>query len=215
MIIGVTGYAQHGKDSTGNVLIERHGFVRYAFADQLKSMALALNPVVQSYTFPRHPDTLQGVVGFLGWEKAKELGEVRRFLQVLGTEGVRDHLGEDAWINALDRSLNNDGLTRDSNIVITDVRFPNEALFVHRNGGEVWRVKRLTKSRVPKGPDEDPRSYYRPFDNGISRDHPSEKFIGEIPEDRVLVASNLDELAKEVERAWAQTSKDANPKRTA
>jgi len=197
MLIGVTGFAQHGKDSTGQALM-KYGFRRYAFADQLKSLALALNPIVQSYPFPRHPQRLQGVVGFLGWEKAKEIGEVRRFLQVLGTEGVRDHVGENAWIEALELVLQRDGMmdrqgiAYGAKVVVTDVRFPNEADWIHRRGGELWRVKRQVKRD----------DYYHPFDNGIGTDHPSEQYIKELNHDRRLLASNLDELAEEVEREW-------------
>jgi len=215
MLIGVTGFAQHGKDSTGQVLAERYGFKRYAFADQLKSMALALNPIVQSYPFPRHPQRLRGVVGFLGWEKAKEIGEVRRFLQVLGTEGVREHVGEDAWIEALELVLKKDGqadrqgIAYGAKVVVTDVRFPNEADWIHRRGGYLWRVNRLEKTE----------DFYKPFDNGIGREHPSERYIADLNDDRRLIASNLDELSEEVERAWTNLMIDTglkswSPKKT-
>jgi len=208
-LIGVTGFAQHGKSSVGQVLVEHYGFTQYAFADQLKSMALALNPIVQSYTFPRHPERLAYLVGLLGWEKAKELGEVRRFLQVLGTEGVREHVGEDAWIEALELVLQRDelmdrqGIAYGAKVVITDVRFPNEATWIHRRGGELWKVKRLTKTD----------DFYKPFDNGIGQDHPSEAYIDGLGDDKRLVASNLDELAEEVHRTWTSSAKAETPKK--
>jgi len=135
MIVGVTGYARHGKDTTGNFLVENYGFLRYAFADQLKSMAITLNPIVRTFTFPKHAERLATLVALVGWDKAKENTEVRRFLQVLGTEAVRDHLGQDAWVDALDKKLNEDEVTRDNDVVITDVRFHNEAQFIKRNDG--------------------------------------------------------------------------------
>jgi hypothetical protein len=184
MIIGVTGHARHGKDTTGQFLVDNYDFARYAFADQLKSMALTLNPIIRTFTFPKHAERLATLVKLLGWDKAKEIPEVRRFLQVLGTEAVRDHLGQDAWVDALDKKLNDDGLTRDSDIVITDVRFPNEAQFVKRNSGEIWRVKRLVY--------ED--GMIRDFDNGLGVDHPSEKFVDSIKADHVFIANELREL---------------------
>jgi len=213
MLIGVTGFAQHGKDSTGQALVEHYGFRRYAFADQLKSMALALNPIIQSYTFPKHPERLATIVSLLGWEKAKDIGEVRRFLQVLGTEGVREHIGEAAWIEALELVLQRDaqmdkqGIAYGAQVVVTDVRFPNEANWIHRQGGELWRVKRVVKTNDYFKP-------FEPFNNGIGTDHPSERFIDELFENKTLVASNLDELTEEMNQAWTSLNlKDESQKK--
>jgi hypothetical protein len=181
MIIGVTGRAQHGKDSTGQVLVREFDFTRYAFADQLKSMALVLNPYISSeYTL-----RLYQLVQDQGWDEAKKNPEVRRFLQVLGTEAVRDHLGQDAWVEALDKRLNDDGLKRSDNIVITDVRFPNEAAYIHRNGGELWRVIRYESLGMT------------PFDNGLG-DHPSEAFIDSLLADVEIPAITLEDLQEAV-----------------
>ena len=45
MIVGITGYAQHGKDSIGS-LFEGIGFHKMAFADGLREMLYTLNPWV-------------------------------------------------------------------------------------------------------------------------------------------------------------------------
>ena len=184
MIVGLTGYARHGKYTTRNFLVENYGFMRYAFADQLKSMAITLNPIIRTFTFPKHAERLATLVALQGWDKAKENAEVRRFLQVLGTEAVRDHLGQDAWVDALDKKLNDDEVTRDNDVVITDVRFHNEAQFVKRNGGEIWRVKRL----------EYADGVIRDFDNGLGTDHPSERFVDSIKADRTFIATEIKEL---------------------
>lgn len=181
MIVGLTGRAQHGKDFTARVLAE-FGFKRYAFADQLKSMALVLNPYIDSkYTL-----RLYQLVQDQGWDGAKENPEVRRFLQVLGTEGVREHLGEDAWVAALEKHIRDD--TGDPNfyarnIVITDVRFPNEARWVTRNqGGVLWRIRRINLDGTA-------------YDNGLGADHPSEQYVDSLPVEREIVARTKEELA--------------------
>jgi hypothetical protein len=140
--IGITGRATAGKDSVGKVLVKEYGYTRVAFADALKSMALALNPIVTEFNFPKRPHRLVSLVNVYGWDEAKTQPEVRRFLQVLGTEGVREHIGEDAWVEALRKTmfdLQGDGKEL---FVITDVRFPNEAEWVHAIGGQMWRVCR-------------------------------------------------------------------------
>jgi hypothetical protein len=204
VIIGVTGYARHGKDTTGQFLVDNYGFTRYAFADQLKSMALALNPIVQRFPFPKHPERLRTLVGLLGWDRAKENSEVRRFLQVLGTEAVRDHLGQDSWVLALEKKLREDKVLDSdgepnpgSRAVITDVRFPNEARFIHDVSGEIWKVKRLEYSD----------GAIRDFDNGLGTDHPSEKFIDSIKVDRTLIATEIKELLILVEGAMRRRSR--------
>jgi hypothetical protein len=172
MLIGVTGYAQHGKDSIGQRLVEKHGFVRFAFADQLKSMALVLDPwITFDVASPMRLSTFVAMQG--GWEGAKAHGEVRRFLQVLGTEAVRDHLGEDSWVNALDLAIEQAGDPID--VVITDVRFPNEARYIQENEGMMVRINRLDENGEV-------------FDNGLAKDHPSEAFIESLPVDFDIVA---------------------------
>lgn len=191
-LIGITGYARHGKDTTGNYLVEKYGFTRYAFADQLKSMALVLNPFVDRVYNLR----LFTVVQDRGWDEAKKEPEVRRFLQVLGTEAVRDHLGADAWIDALVKRATDDGLwgvqgqAYKTKIVVTDVRFPNEAAFIKRFGGELWRVKRI----------ESVNEYgHQDFDNGLGTDHPSEMYIESLKADKTLIARDVSDLYLEVD----------------
>jgi hypothetical protein len=47
IIIGLTGYARSGKDSVGQLLVERHGFRRVAFGDTLKDIAEDMNPLIK------------------------------------------------------------------------------------------------------------------------------------------------------------------------
>ena len=72
----------------------------------------------------------------MGWEAAKELREVRRTLQHMGT-GVRA-LDPDFWLRVvMDAVRNHPGPA-----VITDVRFPNEAYAVRSAGGRTIRIIR-------------------------------------------------------------------------
>lgn len=202
MIIGFTGRAQHGKDTSAQVLVEEFGFTRYAFADQLKSMALVLNPIIQNFGFPKHPDRLQTLVALMGWEKAKRIEEVRRFLQVLGTEGVRQHLGDDAWVAALEKRLLEDGhialdesynpypyVWPNAKLTVADVRFPNEAAWISKMGGEVWRIRRFTSDGTP-------------YDSGAGN-HASEKFVDEMPVACEIEAYEIESLREQVRAAMA------------
>lgn len=161
-LIGVTGYARHGKGTVAAVLAGS-GYEEAQFSAPLKELALRIDPWIddlasEDSTFRYHFGRLSNIVRDWGVEGAKTLPEVRRFYQQLGDE-ARDVLGQDVWIGALAERL---GVYRPEDtrrIVISDLRYVNEAAWVRRMGGEVWRVTR---------PD---------FDNGVDPNHPSEREV--------------------------------------
>jgi hypothetical protein len=138
MIIGLTGYAQSGKDTVAKVLVDHYGFKRVAFADPIRKLLYEMNPAVKDGDY-----RLQGVVDAYGWDVAKTaFPEVRRLLQDLGV-GARKVFGEDFWVN---RSLAS--ILENEKTVITDVRFINEAEMVKHQSGQVWRIKRMGVNAV-------------------------------------------------------------------
>lgn len=136
MIVGLAGYAGSGKDTFADAL-ELLGWHHAKFAGLLKDVALAVDPYVEVDDLTGFV-RLSDLVADVGWTKAKRSADVRRFLQRLGTDGVRRHLGEDIWVDAT-----MDALSKiDGCIVISDVRFPNEAQAIHDAGGVVVRIER-------------------------------------------------------------------------
>jgi hypothetical protein len=144
--IGIIGRARVGKDTAGAWLVENRGYARVGFADALKEAALRLDPYVSAYVgFCDEYDhevtvrRLSRMVREHGWETAKEHGEVRRILQELGM-AVRA-IDEEFWLRtALDkvREINTSGHP----VVITDVRFPNEADSLRRAGFHLLFIDR-------------------------------------------------------------------------
>jgi hypothetical protein len=131
MIIGISGYAQSGKDEIAKIAAT-YGFERAAFADTLREALLALNPLIGVGV------RVKDFVGLVGWEKAKRTSpELRMLLQRIGTEAGREIFGENIWV---DRTL--DKLDPTKNYIITDVRYKNEADAIRDLGGQLWRVKR-------------------------------------------------------------------------
>lgn len=134
MIIGLSGYARSGKDTAAHALVG-HGYNRVAFADKLREFLLRLNPIVDTYSQFRVSDVIEQY----GWDGYKESGygaEIRELLQRLGTECGRELISDTIWIDA---ALNG---TKGRDIVVTDVRFPNEAQAIKDRGGYVIRVVR-------------------------------------------------------------------------
>lgn len=140
MIIGIAGYAGAGKDTAAAALASLPGWRQDSLAAPLKAMALDLNPWIRipgtkttGGTYMDHIfTTLQGLFETCGrdWERAKRYEGVREFLQRLGTEGVRKHLGENVWADALylRHITETNSVDGPSHTVVADVRFPNEAL---------------------------------------------------------------------------------------
>ena len=134
MIIGLAGYAQSGKDTVAKVLIENFGFERVAFADPIRNLLYEMNPAVKDGDY-----RLQGVIDGYGWDVAKTaFPEVRRLLQDLGV-GARKVFGEDFWVKQALGSYK-----PWDNIVVTDVRFTNEADYIKGfPEAQLWRIKRI------------------------------------------------------------------------
>lgn len=177
-LLGLLGYAQHGKDSTADVLETQLGYKRYAFADQLRLAVATLDPFLP--TGIRYNQLMESQ----GYELAKKNPEVRRLLQVMGTEVGRDIFGEDVWTSALGRKLARE---KPDLAVVTDVRFPNEAEFIRDLGGELVHVSRPG------------------FDSGVGTMHASEAHVAALADEADLFIYNngtLQDLHREVVTAF-------------
>ena len=97
MIIGLSGYAQTGKDTIAEHLVEHYGFTRIAFADPIRQALYALDPIIPDY--PIIPGIrLSWLLDRSDWEEVKrESPEIRRMLQRLGTEVARNQWGDDFY----------------------------------------------------------------------------------------------------------------------
>jgi len=136
MIIGLSGYAQSGKDTVAELLCLNYGYTRMSFAQPMRDAIYTLNPMVEG------GNRVADLVDEYGWDVAKANPEVRRLLQVFGTEVGRKQFGENFWVQkAFDKIEGN-------KIVFSDVRFPNEAREIQQYGGQVWRINRHNHTPV-------------------------------------------------------------------
>lgn len=140
-LIALTGYAQSGKSTIANHLVEKHGFTRLSFAAPLKRMLWTLDPILGTDLMGKEvrPSDLFA----LGWTeqdiKESVFGEeYRRLAQFIGTDCVRAE-EEDFWIRAAERQMTDPT----ANYVFDDCRFPNEAFFIKSRSPEgLWNVSR-------------------------------------------------------------------------
>ena len=147
-IIGVCGAKRAGKDTFYQLLLEEgHDVRRMAFADAIK-------------------EDLAGLPGLVGASKE----QARELYQVYGCL-ARDMHGDRYWINRLENELHDedyDRLTR-TTIVITDVRFTNEAQWIKDHGGSIVIVERGSANDDQHRSEQEWRAIegeYRIFNNG-------------------------------------------------
>jgi len=133
MLIGLCGPAGAGKNTVADFLADSNGapFAQIAFADPLYECVSTITGLSVSRLKDR--ETKETVIPWLGKSP-------RQLLQTLGTEWGRGTVHPEIWIRiAMERAAHH--LTFNG-VVITDVRFDNEAQAIIDAGGEVWKVAR-------------------------------------------------------------------------
>lgn len=166
IIIGFNGKARSGKDSAASYLVDNYLFDQLSFASPLKKeMEFFFGKISDEHKeapslISVRRDHIHGMAKSFGftnrvgefYDKFKEeflpfkVGETdatfeysisyRRFAQTLGTNVARS-MDENVWVDYLLKQLND----KDS-VVISDVRFDNEAEAIINNGGVVIRIIR-------------------------------------------------------------------------
>lgn len=139
MIIGLVGFIGSGKGTVRDILVREHGYHGFAFADALK------DAVATIFMWPR--GLLEGDSNASRafrervdpWWSNKLGYEVtpRLILQKMGTEACRTGIADNIWIAALEKRIHGY-----QDVVISDVRFPNEINFIRSVGGSIIRVRR-------------------------------------------------------------------------
>lgn len=175
LLIGLTGLAGSGKDTVRGFLQARHQFNGIAFADPIRDMLSAL------FTSCGVSDE---------WMTERELKErdipaigasYRKMAQMLGTEWGRE-IDPNFWLKITEAKVRWINEIDSGAIVISDVRFPNEAEWVQSQGGLIWKIIRPELEAV--------------------RAHASEALVGALPYDYVIDnRGSVEELAEAVDSA--------------
>lgn len=145
MLIGLCGFKGSGKDTVADYLVESFGFVKIQNADPIRR-ALAAMFEIDIATF-----TDVNV-------KELPLPELKdhspRFLQqTLGTEWGRT-IDPDLWVWLAQQKINKYYTSGVRHLVVSDVRFENEARAIKARGGVVWHVERPGIVRTDGHPSE-------------------------------------------------------------
>jgi hypothetical protein len=137
MIVGLGHKARTGKDTVAAYLNQEHAFVRVAFADALKTACQTIFGLTQEQVNGADKEAIDPF-----WNATP-----RDILQRVGTECLRRGYRDDVWVKALERRVKS-FVSQGVSIVVTDVRFPNEANAVKQWGGTLVRVDRKTAPTI-------------------------------------------------------------------
>lgn len=127
-IFGVAGRARSGKDTVANFIVATVGGYRYSFADPIRTM---LTPLGVDMSDPYWQARKEEPIPAIGVSP-------RRMMQTLGTEWGRDLIHPDLWLFMAHQRLLHSG----PGMVISDVRFENEAAWLRKHGGRIIHVVR-------------------------------------------------------------------------
>jgi len=134
---------QSGKSVVANTLVADCDYHLVKFADPLKSMVREF----LSMTGAPKPLIEEMLEGSMKEKPIPGLGvSTRHLMQTLGTEWGRDQVHRDLWVNLTRHTIEQHGVLG-HNVVIDDMRFPNELEMVTELGGHVVRVDRTGTSR--------------------------------------------------------------------
>lgn len=134
-VIAITGPARAGKDTIGSYILNRWGGYRYGFADPLKAMLAAGMGI--DFRNPLWVKRKEDVIPAIGKSP-------RQLMQTLGTDWGREMVHPDLWVILAMDHLRRSG----PGMVVTDMRFENEAAWVRKIGGLVIHVRRKDAQKV-------------------------------------------------------------------
>lgn len=195
LILGLVGHAKSGKDTAAYDLIE---FLRsdgidakkIAFADPIRKIGTIFGFTPQQMTDQNLKETF--------CNPNFPLVTPRKFMQLVGSEMFRNNLDKDCWVKVaritLDAEIEKARAFLDkwaevypddgkiypySVIIITDVRFPNEADMIRLIGGKIVKIQRPSLTTGNAG----------------WMAHESEKYIESIDADISVVNDSEDAVA--------------------
>lgn len=185
----------NGKTTSANWLENNYGYRKYSFAEDVKYAAAKM---LTCFSELVHDVPREISVDELA--KRKQEIEVRKFLQLTGTEIAKSFFHDpDVWVRRLEKKIKYNL----SPTAIDDCRFPNEQEMLKRHDFLFIRVVRDDYERVlvqqyqeahPSYPSEQIAEMVR--DSVL---HPSEQYIDSLHSDITIHATTIEELYRKLE----------------
>jgi dephospho-CoA kinase len=124
-LLGIHGKKRVGKNALADILVEEYGFAQLAFADPIRQMLQVL-PMASEYREEKKLEVIP--------EYGKSFTEL---MQTLATGWGREEVREDLWLLVAEFRIEMLRKLGYNNIVVSDVRYENEAQMINRLGGRI------------------------------------------------------------------------------
>lgn len=146
VLLCVCGFQGSGKDTLSNYLVSNYDFVKFSFACGTKDIlstlfgwnrALLEGDTQESRKFRETVDSW--------WSEKLGIPELtpRKTLQLIGTDLFRKQFNSDIWVSCVEKKIISQIQSNpNSNIVVSDCRFPNEIKMLKDLGFGLIHVKR-------------------------------------------------------------------------
>lgn len=166
-ILGICGRKESGKSLLSGVLVEKYGYVKFTFDNAIKTLICKLLNIDRSTLeiLKNEPKTLDFVPNdevcsfiseqteipneiVLSFFKKYQTFTMRELLQKMGTELIRAY-NKDWHVNKVKNNIINLlNENKDANIIVDDVRFPNELEMLKSFSAELFFVIRPSNFKV-------------------------------------------------------------------
>lgn len=177
-IVGLTGYARSGKDTSANFIEELKDkkVLRLCFSKILKDSCKILFNLTDEQL---HTDKKEDIID--NWKLNGKEVSTRKLLQWMGTEILRTNIDEDFFIKHMSLQIQKGIEDNYDYILVTDVRFDNEAELIHKLNGKVYQILRPSLVRISLS------------------DHASEKGIHEsLIDEKIVNDQGLEEFKEKI-----------------
>ena len=135
MIIGITGHARHGKDSTADIIVKHFAYKKHALADVMKEACSVIFGWTDAHLYGDLKDVVDPEYGISPRHALQSIGTEWGQYELSKYDSFAETTGRRLWVNSLLNRVNGD-------TVISDVRFPHEADAIRERGGFIIRVNR-------------------------------------------------------------------------
>lgn len=150
-LLGIHSAKGGGKSTFGSLL--KHALKEQSlearvvpFAGPLKEACTAIFGCDSIDNFYGTDDDKNKEATFWKEKLGEEFSTYRKILQTMGTDKFRKMLNENIWVLSFHRRLLSLQKYNDYLIIVDDVRFPNEAEFILRNGGTIIKVDHILRN---------------------------------------------------------------------
>lgn len=133
-LIGLAGRKGTGKDTAAAHLVRAHGFRQISLADPIRDGLCAMLGLSPDDFIDR--EHKEAPIDWLGGATPRHL------MQTLGTEWGRNHVIPSLWQRVAARRLEAIAKGGPARIVISDIRFDDEAHWIRCTGGTIFHIRR-------------------------------------------------------------------------